>query len=55
METKMGNFGFTAQRYVSEMAIPNFHFHLSSAYCILRHQGVPIGAMDYLTGVLEKV
>lgn len=55
MESKMGNFRFTGQRYVSEFAIPNFHFHLTTAYCILRQQGAPIGAMDYLKGVLEKV
>lgn len=55
MATKMGNFRFTGQRYVSEFALPNFHFHLSSAYCILRHLGVPLGAMDYLGNVFEKV
>lgn len=31
-----------------ETAIPNFHFHLTSAYCILRHIGVDVGAFDYL-------
>lgn len=55
METKMGNFRFTGQRYLSEYAIPNFHFHLTTAYCILRHLGVPIGAFDYLKDVFEKV
>ncbi|KAB5525668.1 hypothetical protein GE09DRAFT_1293192 [Coniochaeta sp. 2T2.1] len=55
MESKMGDFRFTGQRYVSEYAIPNFHFHLTSAYCILRHLGVPIGAFDYLRDVFEKV
>lgn len=55
METKMGNFRFTGQRYVSEYALPNFHFHLTTAYCILRHLGVPLGALDYLKDVLEKV
>lgn len=55
METRMGNFRFTGQRYVSEYIIPNFHFHLTSAYCILRTQGVPVGALDYLKDVFEKV
>lgn len=54
METKMGNFRFTGQRYISEYIIPNFHFHLTSAYCIMRAQGVPIGAFDYLKDVFEK-
>lgn len=50
-----GAFSFTGQSYVSEFAIPNFHFHLSTAYCLLRHQGVALDAMDYLRGVLVKV
>ncbi|KAH6651467.1 hypothetical protein BKA67DRAFT_571021 [Truncatella angustata] len=56
METKsMGNFQFTGQAYLSEFSIPNFHFHLSTAYCILRTQGVQIGALDYLKDVFHKV
>ncbi|CEF84254.1 hypothetical protein FGSG_06522 [Fusarium graminearum PH-1] len=55
METKFGNYRFTGQRYISEYAIPNFHFHLTSAYCIMRTQGVPLGAFDYLKDVFEKV
>ncbi|QPC74417.1 hypothetical protein HYE68_005169 [Fusarium pseudograminearum] len=55
MESKVGNFRFTGQRYISEYAIPNFHFHLTSAYCIMRTQGVPLGAFDYLKDVFEKV
>ncbi len=55
METKLGNFRFeSGWIYLSEYAIPNFHFHLTSAYCILRHLGVPIGAFDYLGGVFHK-
>ncbi|KXH51580.1 hypothetical protein CSAL01_03396 [Colletotrichum salicis] len=49
METKsMGTFRFTAYSYVIQYACPNFHFHLSSAYCILRHLGMPLTAFDYL-------
>ena len=55
MELKMGNFRFTGQSYLSEMVIPNFHFHLSTAYCIVRHLGVPLSAIDYLKDVFEKV
>jgi hypothetical protein len=55
METKMGNFRFeSGQTYLSEYAIPNFHFHMTSAYCILRHLGVPLGAFDYLADVFHK-
>ncbi|TFL05317.1 hypothetical protein BDV98DRAFT_653896 [Pterulicium gracile] len=55
METRMGNFYFkTGQQYISEYAIPNFHFHMSTAYCILCAQGVQLGAMDYLNNVFTK-
>jgi hypothetical protein len=55
MANRMGDFKFTGQSYVSEFAIPNFHFHLSTAYCILRSLGVPLGALDYLNGMFTKV
>ena len=29
-------------------ALPNFFFHVTTAYAILRHQGVPLGKLDYL-------
>jgi hypothetical protein len=34
--------------YLSEFAIPNFHFHLVTSYSILRHSGVPLGKFDYI-------
>jgi hypothetical protein len=49
METKsLGSYKFTAFDYIFKYCIPNFHFHLTSAYCILRTQGVPLSAFDYL-------
>ncbi|RGP71568.1 transcription factor [Fusarium sporotrichioides] len=54
VEAKVGKFRFTGQRYISEYVIPNFHFHLTSAYCIMRTQGVPLGAFDYLNDVFKK-
>jgi hypothetical protein len=36
------------QPYLLEQAIPNFYFHLTTAYAILRHNGVEIGKKDYL-------
>jgi len=30
------------------VALPNFYFHATTAYDILRHQGVAVGKMDYL-------
>jgi uncharacterized protein len=34
--------------YVTSFAIPNFFFHIVTAYDILRNQGVQIGKIDYL-------
>jgi len=34
--------------YLDQFALPNFHFHLTMAYAILRHNGVELGKPDYL-------
>ncbi|KYG70609.1 DUF1993 family protein [Bdellovibrio bacteriovorus] len=34
--------------YVVNHAIPNFYFHVTTAYAILRHNGVDVGKNDYL-------
>lgn len=34
--------------FLSRYALPNFYFHLSTAYNILRHNGVMIGKRDFL-------
>jgi hypothetical protein len=36
------------QPYLLEQAMPNFYFHLTTAYAILRHNGVEVGKKDYL-------
>jgi hypothetical protein len=38
----------TGRSYVTEFAIPNFFFHIATAYGLLRHRGVPLGKLDYL-------
>ncbi len=38
----------TATDYVIEHAMPNFFFHYTTTYAILRHNGVDIGKRDYL-------
>lgn len=40
--------GVTAANYQLQMAMPNFYFHLTTAYAILRHNGVAIGKRDFL-------
>ena len=39
---------FTASDYLTKFATPNFFFHVTAAYAILRQQGVEIGKMSYL-------
>ena len=38
----------TAVNYFVEHAVPNFFFHLTTAYAILRHNGVDVGKRDFL-------
>ena len=38
---------FLGQAYLLDFVLPNFHFHLTTAYAILRHNGVEIGKKDY--------
>jgi uncharacterized protein len=39
---------FLGQAYLLDFVYPNFHFHLTTTYAILRHNGVEIGKMDYI-------
>ncbi|MGH6919284.1 MAG: DUF1993 domain-containing protein [Geminicoccaceae bacterium] len=39
---------FKGQQYLVSFALPNFYFHATTAYNILRHCGVPIGKRDFL-------
>ena len=39
---------FKGQQYLVSFALPNFFFHVTTAYDILRHCGVPIGKRDFL-------
>jgi hypothetical protein len=39
---------FKAQAYLLGQAVPNFFFHVTTAYGILRHNGVEIGKRDFL-------
>lgn len=45
-----GSLDFTAQSYALGFVLPNFYFHLTTAYALLRMRGVPIGKRDYLGG-----
>ncbi|WP_394843678.1 DUF1993 domain-containing protein [Pendulispora brunnea] len=38
----------TGSNYITEMTYPNFYFHVTTAYAILRHNGVNLGKRDFL-------
>ncbi len=39
---------FTAENFVLSFSLPNFHFHATTAYDMLRMKGVPLGKRDYM-------
>jgi len=39
---------FAGQSYLLHFALPNFYFHATTAYDILRHKGVEIGKRDFM-------
>jgi hypothetical protein len=41
---------YTAATYVMQFAHPNFWFHVTTAYDILRHKSVDVGKFDFLNG-----
>ncbi|MBO3273981.1 DUF1993 domain-containing protein [Pseudomonas schmalbachii] len=42
---------FSGRDFLLGFAMPNFYFHVTTAYDILRHNGVEVGKMDFLGGV----
>ena len=43
-----GNQYMNAIDYLTQFALPNFYFHVVTAYSILRHEGLAMGKMEYL-------
>lgn len=41
---------FTGSAYVANFVLPNFYFHVTTAYNLLRHNGVVLGKRDFLGG-----
>lgn len=48
-----GSITMKGEAYLKHFAMPNFYFHLTMAYALLRHNGVALGKMDYL-GAMPK-
>ncbi|WP_437761386.1 DUF1993 domain-containing protein [Sorangium sp. So ce281] len=40
--------GMKAPAFVFEFALPNFYFHATTAYSILRHSGLDVGKSDFI-------
>ena len=48
LKTTQQELKFTGRNYLVFFALPNFYFHVTTAYDILRHNGVPIGKLDFM-------
>lgn len=46
--TPLTSFTLSARDHVLIYALPNFFFHKTTAYCILRSQGVPLSKLDFI-------
>lgn len=53
IEMKLPNrtLNFSGLDYVLGFVLPNFYFHVTTAYNILRHNGVAVGKQDFLGGI----
>ena len=45
-----GEMKFTGRDFLTGFALPNFFFHVTTAYGLLRHKGIALGKMDFLGG-----
>ena len=48
LQMRSGERRFKGMQYLLGHAYPNFYFHVTTAYNILRHNGIEIGKRDYL-------
>ncbi|MEL6530185.1 MAG: DUF1993 domain-containing protein [Pseudomonadota bacterium] len=46
-------FTLTAEEYVRDWSLPNFYFHLTTAYAILRMAGLDIGKADFMPHMMR--
>ena len=44
----------TGHDYLLEHALPNFYFHLTHVYALLRHNGVSLGKRDFLGALTQR-
>ena len=48
LKTPSGDIPFKGLAFLTGFALPNVLFHVTTAYAILRHSGVPLGKLDFL-------
>ena len=48
LKLRSGPIEFTGQSYLLGFVMPNFYFHITTIYALLRHNGVEVGKADYL-------
>jgi hypothetical protein len=48
-------FDVTGEQFVRDWALPQFYFHLSMAYAILRHKGVALGKPDWVSHMFAYI
>ena len=48
LQMRSGDLNFTGLSYLLNFVMPNFYFHVTTAYDILRHNGVEVGKNDFL-------
>jgi len=46
---------FKGQPYLVHFVLPNFYFHCTTAYDILRHCGVELGKRDFIGTIIGNV
>ena len=49
-----GHWPFTGRTYTLKYALPDFFFHVTTTYGLLRHLGAPIGKIDYLGDITNS-
>jgi hypothetical protein len=48
IKLRTGELKFNGLDYMQGFALPNIYFHATTTYALLRHNGVPVGKMDFL-------
>jgi hypothetical protein len=50
LNMRSGDMHFSGLDYLRYFVMPNFYFHVTATYAILRHNGVELGKMDFIGG-----